>query len=74
DDFSDGYRGEYGIEDTRQALIEAKRAGIHPFCITIDREAGEYLPRMYGAVNYTVVSDVARLPFKLADLYRRLTA
>jgi len=73
DDFSDGYRGEYGIEDTRQALIEAKRAGIHPFCITIDREAGEYLPRMYGAVNYTVVSDVARLPLKLAELYRRLT-
>jgi len=74
DDFSDGYRGEYGIEDTRQALIEAKRAGIHPFCITIDREAGAYLPRMCGAVNYTVVADVARLPLKLADLYRRLTA
>ena len=74
DDFSDGYRGEYGIEDTRQALIEAKRAGIHPFCITIDRQAGGYLPRMYGAVNYTVVADVARLPLKLADLYRRLTA
>jgi nitric oxide reductase NorD protein len=74
DDFSDGYRGEYGIEDTRQALIEAKRTGIHPFCITIDRQAGEYLPRMYGAVNYTVVADVARLPLKLADLYRRLTA
>jgi len=74
DDFSDGYRGEYGIEDTRQALIEAKRAGIHPFCITIDREASDYLPHMYGAVNYTVVADVARLPTKLAELYRRLTA
>lgn len=74
DDFSDGYRGEYGIEDTRQALIEAKRVGIHPFCITIDREAREYLPRMYGAVNYTVVSDVARLPLKVAEVYRRLTA
>ena len=74
DDFSDGYRGEYGIEDTRQALIEAKRAGIHPFCITIDREASAYLPHMYGAVNYTVVADVARLPLKLADLYRKLTA
>jgi len=73
DDFSDGYRGEYGVEDTRQALIEAKRAGIHPFCITIDREASEYLPHMYGAVNYTVVADVARLPLKLAELYRRLT-
>ena len=73
DDFSDGYRGEYGIEDTRQALIEARRAGIHPFCITIDREASDYLPHMYGAANYTVVADVARLPTRLAELYRRLT-
>ncbi len=74
DDFSDGYRGEYGIEDTRQALIEARRSGVHPFCITIDRAASGYLPHMYGAVNYTVVADVARLPTKLAELYRRLTA
>jgi nitric oxide reductase NorD protein len=73
DDYSDNYRGEYGIEDTRQALIEAHRGGIHPFCITIDREAREYLPRMYGAVNYTVIEDVARLPLKVADVYRRLT-
>jgi nitric oxide reductase NorD protein len=74
DDFSDAYRGEYGIEDTRQALLEAKRSGIHPFCITIDREASDYLPHMYGAVNYAVVGDVARLPVKLADFYRKLTA
>ncbi len=73
DDYSDNYRGEYGIEDTRQALVEAHRSGIHPFCITIDREAREYLPRMYGAVNYTVIEDVARLPLKVADVYRRLT-
>ena len=38
DDY-DTYRGAYGIEDTRQALIEAKRDGIHSFCITIDTEA-----------------------------------
>ncbi len=73
DDYSDEYRGEYGIQDTRQALLEAKRLGIHPFCITIDREAREYLPRMYGEVNYTLVDDVARLPLKVADIYRRLT-
>ena len=73
DDFSDAYRGQYGIEDTRRALIEARRAGIHPFCITIDREASDYLPHMYGAANYTVVADVAGLPTKLAELYRRLT-
>ena len=73
DDYSDNYRGEYGIEDTRQALVEAKRRGIHSFCITIDREAREYLPRMYGAVNYAVIEDVARLPLKVADVYRRIS-
>ncbi|HEC11996.1 MAG TPA: hypothetical protein ENI80_01895 [Acidiferrobacteraceae bacterium] len=25
----DGYRGQYGIEDTRKALIEAKQKGVH---------------------------------------------
>jgi len=73
DDYSDHYRGEYGIEDTRQALIEAHRSGIKPFCITIDREARDYLPHMYGQVNWTLVDDVARLPLKVADIYRRLT-
>ncbi len=72
DDY-DGYRGEYGIEDTRQSLIEAKHAGIHPFCITIDSQAHEYLPHMYGAVNYTVIDDVRRLPLRVSDIYRRLT-
>ena len=72
DDF-DGYRGDYGIEDTRQALIEAKQQGIHPFCITIDEEARDYLPHMYGAVNYTVIDNVAKLPLKVSDIYRRLT-
>ncbi len=73
DDY-DGYRGEYGIEDTRRALMEAKQTGVHPFCITIDSEARSYLPHMYGAVNYTVVDDVSRLPSKVSDIYRRLTS
>ena len=74
DDYFDGYRGKYGIEDTRQALIEAKRQGIHPFCITIDREGQEYLPHMYGPVNYTVIDEVRKLPLKVADIYRKLTS
>lgn len=73
DDYSDHYRGDYGIEDTRQALLEAQRAGIKPFCITIDREARDYLPHMYGAANWTLVDDVARLPLKVAEIYRRIT-
>jgi nitric oxide reductase NorD protein len=72
DDY-DGYGGDYGIEDTRQALFEAKHNGIHPFCITIDNTARGYLPHMYGAANYTLIDDVRKLPLKVADIYRRLT-
>ena len=51
------YRGEYGIEDTRQSLFEARQKGIHPYCITIDKDAGDYLPYMYGAANYVLIED-----------------
>ncbi|MGI9305562.1 MAG: nitric oxide reductase activation protein NorD [Gammaproteobacteria bacterium] len=67
------YRGEYGIEDTRQALFEARQSDIHGFCVTIDDQAGDYLPHMYGAVNYAVISDVRKLPWNLSDIYRKLT-
>lgn len=73
DDYFDAYRGVYGIEDTRMALIEARRAGIHPFCITLDREARDYLSHMYGAARYIIVDDIGMLPFKVADIYRRIT-
>ena len=68
-----GYKGKYGIEDTRHALLEMKQSGIHAFCITIDNEAQEYLPHMYGAANYAVIDEVHKLPQKVADIYRRLT-
>lgn len=74
DDFHDGYRGAYGIEDTRKALIEARRSGVHPFCITIDREARDYLPRLYGPASWTIVDDATQLPVRSAEIYRRLTA
>jgi len=73
DDYGDNYRGRYGIEDTRQALLEAKRHGIHSFCITLDTEARDYLSHMYGQVNYVVIDEVRKLPLKVADIYRRLT-
>ena len=72
DDY-DGYRGDYGIEDTRQALLEARHTGIHPFCITIDTEASDYLPHMYGYASFVMVDNVGKLPLKVADIYRRLT-
>ena len=70
----DGYRGEYGIEDTRIALLESRQQGIHPFCITIDKEGRDYLKTMYGSASYVVIDDVAQLPLKVADIYRNITS
>jgi len=69
----DAYKGDYGIEDTRRALIEAKEQGIHSFCVTIDKQASEYLRYMYGEVNYTVIDDVKKLPNRITEIYRKLT-
>ena len=69
----DAYKGDYGVEDTRKALIEAKERGFHPFCITIDREARSYLPHMYGAANYIFIDEVKKLPDRMPEIYRRLT-
>ncbi len=69
----DDYKGEYAIEDTRHALLEAKARGVHPFCITIDRTAHEYMAHMYGAVNYIFVDEIRRLPERMPEIYRTLT-
>lgn len=73
DDY-DPYKGDYAIEDTRRALLEAKRAGVHAYCITIDREAKDYLSHMYGTAGYTVIDKVRQLPLKVTDIYRRVTS
>jgi nitric oxide reductase NorD protein len=67
------YRGDYAIEDTRMALREAQRYGIKSFCITVDREAAEYLPRMYANSRWVVIDDVAKLPNKITRIYRLFT-
>lgn len=69
----DLYEGRYGVEDTRHAVMEARKAGLIPFCITIDQQAGDYLPYMFGANGYTVIKEPVQLPTRLPQLYRLLT-
>ena len=69
----DHYEGRYGVEDTRQAILEAKQQGLLPFCVTVDDKAGDYLPYLFGAQGYAMVSDVQRLPQLLPKLYLNLT-
>ena len=69
----DGYGDEYSLEDTKMALREARMKGIHPFCITVDQTASDYLKRMYGEVGFVVIDDVGSLPTRLPQIYQRLT-
>ncbi len=70
----DQYEGRYGIEDTRQAVISARRLGLQPFCVTIDRRGNDYLPHLFGSGGYIVVGQPSELPRKLPLLYAQLTA
>ena len=69
----DGYKDEYALEDTKVALREARQRGLHPFCITIDREADSYVRRMYGDVQFAVIDHLEALPMRLPRIYQRLT-
>jgi nitric oxide reductase NorD protein len=64
---------EYAIHDTKQALLEARRKGITPFALTVDKEGHDYLGQMCEDMGYEVVADIEQLPQRLPTLYRRLT-
>ncbi|MEE9232539.1 MAG: hypothetical protein V3U07_03700, partial [Nitrospirales bacterium] len=59
---------------TKMALREARLKGVHPFCITIDQTATDYVKRMYGEIGYLIVDEVDSLPTQLPKIYQRLTA
>jgi nitric oxide reductase NorD protein len=70
----DRYDGRYGIEDTREAVREARRVGIEPFCVTIDDRGNDYLPHLFGSGGYLMIRRPSELPARLPLLYARLTA
>jgi len=68
----DYYEGRFGIEDTRRAVMEVRRAGVTVFGVTVDREAQSYFPTLFGRGGYTIVGQVAKLPSALPAIYRHL--
>ncbi|MDG6243891.1 MAG: VWA domain-containing protein [Methanolobus sp.] len=67
------YQGDLAQEDTRVAINEAKNRGIHFFCITVDKNPGDYLDKIFSDVGYTIIDDALMLPETLPLLYKRLT-
>lgn len=68
----DKYESRYGLEDTKKAIIDAKNQGLTPFCVSIDYQASDYLPYLFGSQGFIHLSDAMDLPKKLPKLYFQL--
>ena len=68
----DLYEGRYGVEDSRQSVAEARRQGVVVFCLTVDREAPRYAPRIFGNAGFAVLHRAEQLPCVLIDVLRQL--
>ena len=68
----DHYEGRYGIEDTRQAIREARRDGLAVFAITVDAMARDYVPYLFGRGGYAIFPQVSHLTKALPALYRQV--
>ena len=69
----EGVEKEYAVHDTRVAFDEARKQGVTPFCLTVDKNGHDYLKTMMQDMNYEVLSDISMLPTRLPQLYRQLT-
>ena len=70
----DHYEGRYAVEDSRQAVQEARRRRLAVFAVTVDRRAESYIPRIFGRRGYATVSHLGRLPEALPAIYRQLVS
>jgi len=60
--------------DTKKAVEELYTKGVLSYCLTLDPNADDYVKRIFGANNYTIIDNVDRLPEKLPTLFASLTA
>lgn len=68
------YRGKHGIRDTAMAVAEARRLGVHVYCVSIDPEEGadKYLAEIFGAGRFLKLDDMDSLPARLPEVFRDL--
>lgn len=69
----DVYEGRYGLEDTAHAVRAARAAGLVPFCVTIDEQAHDYLPQLFGRRGWALVRRPQQLVQRLAAVHAALT-
>jgi len=59
--------------DAKKAVEELYSKGVLTYCLTLDPDADDYVKRIFGSNNYTVIDNVDRLPEKLPTLFASLT-
>ncbi len=59
--------------DTKKAVEELYSKGVMTYCLTLDPNADNYVKRIFGTNNYTIIDHVQRLPEKLPTLFASLT-
>ncbi len=59
--------------DTKKAVEELYTNGVLSYCLTLDPLADNYVKRIFGENNYTVIDHVDRLPEQLPLLFASLT-
>lgn len=71
---SDYYEGRYAIEDTRRAIMEARRQELKVFGVTIDRDAQQYISHLFGPGGYAMVHKPEHLALALPGIYQQIIA
>lgn len=71
---SDYYEGRYAIEDTKRAIMEARRQELKVFGVTIDRDAHQYIGHLFGRGAYAMVQKPEHLAQALPGIYRQIIA
>lgn len=64
---------KYLRHDAKAAVEELGRQGITVYGLSLDPHADQYVSRIFGIKNFTVIDQAERLPEKLPMLYMSLT-
>ncbi|MCP3688754.1 MAG: VWA domain-containing protein [Gammaproteobacteria bacterium] len=64
---------QYLRHDARKAVEDNVMKGVFSYCLTLDANADQYVSRIFGENNYSIVDNVERLPERLPNVFAALT-
>ena len=68
----DRYEGKYGVEDVKQALKELYALNINAYAYAIETSARHYLPHMFGANHFQIISSPSDVVAAFTKLFLKI--